>query len=147
MSTDQESFASRLVGSTGVFAVFFAACALLGQHHLPSTPSLSLFLLAAYALTAIVVDSKIAWPFSELAGKIPIFGPGLYSEDKDGTQSGLLSCAMCTGMWTGAALAAAGISIYPIGDGLLGARDLVVHGIISSGASFAGHLVVEKLKK
>lgn len=142
-----KDFLKRLGGSSLAFAVFFAMCFFLGRHHLGGTPSLALFILATHGLAQLVTESKIAWPFVQLVGKLPLFGPGLYRKNEEGNFEGLLSCPMCVGMWAGAILAALGVSMYPVGgEGLSGMRDLVVHGIAGSAVGYAAHLVVEKLK-
>jgi hypothetical protein len=143
------SFLWQLAGSVVAFAVFFAMCAALGKHHLAGVSSALLFVLACHGLTQLVTESKIAFPIVQLAGKLPLVGSGLYTEGADGKpDGGLLSCSMCLGLWIGALLAAAGVTMYPVGsEGLTGMRDLVVHGIAGSAVGYLAHVIVEKLKK
>ena len=141
----------RLGGSLLALAIFFVLCC--GLVGLSATPAIAggvvgvlAFLLVTHGATTIIVDSTVAAPFLELAGKIPVVGPGIYREDPDGTNHGLLACSMCTGMWVGAIVAGLGISLWPTDTGWLGVRDLAFHGAASSAWCFAAHLLVEKVK-
>lgn len=132
----------KLIGSTLDFVAFFFMCWGLNKlGALTNVPtSLPLFLLCVYALTTIIVDSKIAWPFSQLIGKLPLIGKGLYSENADGDAEGLLSCPLCTGMWVGPVLAWLGIAAFPV----VSMVGYVEHGLISAGFAYAVSKVMHK---
>lgn len=144
----EPSLAQRLLHSTTVTALFFATCYLLPHYKLLGAPvftSLPLFVLTCWALVKIAIDSTVTESFSQLVGKLPVIGPGLYDES-DGPPTGLLSCPLCTGMWMGMILGALGARTFEIDAGLPAMLALVAHGLIGSGAAYLGHLVEDRLK-
>lgn len=103
-----------------------------------------LFFLGTYGLVTILVQSEIAQPFREALGRIPVIGPGIY-EQTENEDHGLLSCPLCSGQWIGSLLPALGLQLFPIADGLLGVRDLFVHGLVGAAVCWLLHVVTEKL--
>lgn len=155
-------FSKRLGGAAFLFAAYFAMCfgiaaSGLAQSASRSTaPGLIFFLGACFGLVVIAVDSAAAYPFRELAGKIPFLGKGLYVERKDWNQHtsqwesvpdwGLLTCAMCAGMWAGTILAALGLNVFPVSESAPWAiRDLVGHGLVGSAWCWIAHSILHRL--
>jgi len=137
-----------LLGSLFDFALFFGTCWLIGRigaipSNIPPAQATVIFLFAIFALTTIITSSWIAQPIVEAVSRIPIIGPGLYSRDEEGNDHGLLSCPLCTGMWSGLALAAFGVAMYPI----VGMQDLATHGLVGAGWSFLLAHVIERLER
>lgn len=102
------------------------------------------FLLGTYGLVTIVVQSEVAHPFRELAGRIPFIGRWIY-EETEREDRGLLSCPLCVGQWVGSLLPLAGMRLFSITDGSIGVRDLFVHGLVAAGFCWLLHVVTEKL--
>jgi hypothetical protein len=155
-------FLARLGGAAFTFAAYFCTCAAIAasgvaQSATRTTPTGILFFLGAcFGLVTIAVDSGAAQPFRELAGRIPLLGKGLYTERQIWDEPsrrwrqepdwGLLTCAMCAGMWAGSILAALGINAFAIEAGTLcGMRDLFGHGLISSAVCWMLHSVLSRL--
>lgn len=149
------SMIGRVARSTGLFGSYFLLCYLVlragpASHSLfPFGPgvNLLLFLLGCYGVSNIAVESGATYPFRELAGKLPLVGRELYHED--GTQSpdwGVLACIMCTAMWVGTLLAAAGAGVFPVPASLgAGALALLLHGAMGSGFAYFVHVLVRWL--
>lgn len=155
----------RVLGATVLFAVYFGMCAALSNTGFASSMSRDFgassivifffFLMATFGVVSIAVDSGAAHPYRLLAGKIPIIGEGLYAERQEWNERarqwimvpdwGLLACAMCAGMWVGTLLAAFGISVFKVGDGAGGVRDLFGHGVAGSAFCWALHSVLHRL--
>jgi hypothetical protein len=134
----------RLVGTFLDFAVFTGMCWLLAHVArapvLPPLPAIAVFALAVYGAAEIITTSEIAYPLSELAGRIPVLGPALYRteiEEQKEVERGMLACPLCVGMWMGALLAAAGLSFWH--PDTLG---LVLHGLAGAAAARIIHGLV-----
>lgn len=139
----KEPYAKPLAASAIIFAAFIALARTAVAHHWlleARNVSFAVFAAAIFGLTTIVVFSAVAWPFRMLAGSIPLIGKHLY-EWKEPEPEGLLACAMCSGMWLGAILAALGVTIFPINSTM----DLVTHGLIGSGIAWFLYAVTNKL--
>jgi len=163
---EETPFIKRLGGAAFVFTAYFTMCWVLAASGLAqsaaraSAPGIIVFLLCCFGFVSIAVDSGAAYPFRELAGKIPILGGGLYSEKKEWKPKadygrgawmwvpdwGLLACAMCTGMWAGTLLSAVGLNVFPVSGGTAhGVRDLFAHGLMGSAWCWIAHAVLSKL--
>jgi hypothetical protein len=155
-------FLVRLGGSAFAFAAYFGMCAAIAASGVAQSaaraapPGILFFLGACFGLVTIAVDSAAAYPFRELAGKLPIVGKGLYTERQVWDEPsrhwrsepdwGLLTCAMCAGMWAGTILAALGLNVFTIEPGFaLGVRDLVGHGLIGSATCWIVHSLLSRL--
>lgn len=155
LDEEKLSFPRRLAGSLLDFGLFFGLCLTLAARGwtLPQVAAgspataLILFVTVTYGLVYIITKSSVALPFSQLAGKLPIVGPGLYGKDAAGKEDGLLACPLCTGMWAGTILAALGVSTFPLAPGLAGARDLVVHGLLGAGSAYFLHAVTDRVQR
>lgn len=128
---------TRVLRSLGLVAAYVGACCAATLYGLRGSSGGSpwVFALTTYGFTTLIVESAILKPVREAAGRIPIIGPGLYIMDKDerGVE-GLLSCPFCTGTWVGLALAALGVTFFPVGHGIEGFRDMLCHGCFGAGA-------------
>lgn len=155
-------FWARLAGSAFVFAVYFGMCAAFAASGFATSaarttaPGLVVFLAVCFGLVTIAVDSGAAYPFRELAGKIPFVGKGLYSESQTWNPVtgkmdmlpdwGILTCPMCAGMWAGTILAGLGLNVFAISDGTAAAiRDLVAHGLMGSAWCWVMHAILNRL--
>jgi hypothetical protein len=139
----REGLAFRLAGTFLDFAAFGGLCLLLERFHaaprLTEPMALIVFALVTAGATHILVHSAISYPLSQLAGLIPVIGPGLYS-DGDGKPKGLLSCSLCTGMWIGALMAALGFQAW---SGV-GSVDYMAHGLVGAVAAGLASRVLPK---
>lgn len=71
------------------------------------------FVLAAFGLTRVLVDSKITKPVRIAIGALPVLGPHLYKTNAAGRGTdGLLTCYLCASVWIGFALAAVGLRLW-----------------------------------
>lgn len=154
LEEEELSLPLRLAGALLDFGLFFGLCLALAARGwlLPplTAPALPTFALVAFGLVFIITKSTVALPFSQLAGKLPLVGPALYSKTTSNgveKEEGLLTCPLCTGMWVGAILAAVGVTAWPPAGGLLAARDLVAHGLLGAGGAYTLSAVVERLHR
>lgn len=140
MSSTKEPLLISVISLGGYFttcAILAIYGVLLPQILLSSLLSLATFALVSYGLVTIAVESEIFSPFRQLTTKIPVLGKVLYELDSDGNETGgILACPMCAGMWVGTALAAFGLSIFPIEHGPKGIFGLIAHGAIGSGINW-----------
>lgn len=135
----KEPFIKDLIVSTIIFGFYLLLCYLLPVNRAFGTIGLLPFSIINFGLVIVIVFSAITWPFRMLLGSIPLIGKHLYEW---GTKpSGLLACALCTGMWTGTLIGATGLTVYNI----ISLRDLIAHGMIGAGSAWILYAVTKRL--
>lgn len=153
----KDSLALKAAGALLDFAAFVSLARFVAAHGWIQAPALAsvspavalaAFAVAVFGAAEIIVTSEVAYPLSKLASKIPVVGPALYREEvvEDapgklrGVPKGMLACHLCVGMWAGAALAAAGIAVWPIGW-----AGIMVHGMMGAALADGIHMLLDSL--
>lgn len=133
------SLLRRFLGMCADFAAWGLLCLLLswlGANKPVASVNLSAiaFLIACFTLCTIIIESWIAAPLAQVAGRISSF---LYDESDPSGPKGLLSCPLCLGMWVGPILAFLGLPFFAIPSSLLaGAFALAINGLVASGVAY-----------